>query len=376
MAALLLTVLGLPPWPRGGTLLPHDPAEPAQEPPVSRGEWLLILLILGVAAGLRLWNLGEIPVGPYIDESGRALDARALNQGLPVSGRAFVLFGTGWWGVPSFYFWLVAQSLKLFGDNLEGARVIHALAGIGTVWFTYRTGRAAWSPRVGLIAGALLAVSDLAIHASRTAGESTITLFCWTACFYWLYQALKTRRLRDFVLSGLAGGFALLGYASARLLPIFLALLALYLLLRWGGRGIKAYLPGLLALAFAAAVVYGPNLLYQATQRPEDFTVRYDSVTIFTPARQQQLFAQYGTDNWLPVLAGQFTLSYSAYDTGQERGPFYPTGQPVLPVPWAALWVLGTAYVVWRSGDARYAGLAIWLVAGLAGAAFTIDTPT
>src|SRR5205823_3212457 len=54
----------------------------------------------------------------------------------------------------------------------------------------------------------------------------------------------------------------------------------------------------------------------------------------------------------------------------------YPTGQPVLPIPWAVLWLLGTAYLVWRLGDARYAILGIWMLAALAGSALTIDTPT
>src|SRR5205814_4356513 len=194
MVVLALTFAGVRPWPRGVSLIPHDPAEPAYEPPISRYEWIALGVIIVAAVVLRLWNLGSIPAGPYIDEAGRAIDARNLNYGLPVNREQFVFFGTGWWGVPSFYFWLVAQSMKLFGDNLLGGRVIHALAGIGTVWFTYPTGRVVWSPRVGLLAGALIAVSDFAIQASRTAGESTITLFFWTACFYFLFKALKTRR--------------------------------------------------------------------------------------------------------------------------------------------------------------------------------------
>ena len=55
--------------------------------------------------------------------------------------------------------------------------------------------------------------------------------------------------------------------------------------------------------------------------------------------------------------------------------PFYPTGRPILPVPWATVWILGTAYVAWRIGDARFAILGAWLIAGLAGAALTNDTP-
>src|SRR5204863_5109408 len=94
----------------------------------------------------------------------------------PIEYSPFSIFSTDWWGVPTAYFWLVAQSMRAFGDTLAGARVVHALAGVLTVWFTYRTGRAVWSPRAGLLAAALLAVSDFAIQFSRTAGQRTVTL--------------------------------------------------------------------------------------------------------------------------------------------------------------------------------------------------------
>ena len=88
------------------------------------------------------------------------------------------------------------------------------------------------------------------------------------------------------------------------------------------------------------------------------------------------MFAQYNTHDWGVVLARQFETTYRAFDVGKERGPFYPTGEPILPVLWAALWMLGTAYLVWRAGDVRFAVLGLWLLSGLAGAALTIETPT
>jgi 4-amino-4-deoxy-L-arabinose transferase-like glycosyltransferase len=375
LAALVLTFAGVGPWPKGASLVPHDPAEPADEPPVSRAEWLAVGLILAVALVVRLWNLEMIPTGPYTDEGDRAIDARHLNRGEPVNQTTFQFFGTGWWGVPSAYFWLVAQSLKLFGDTLAGARMVHALAGIASVWFTYRLGRVAWSPRVGLVAGGLLAVSDFAIQFSRTAGESTITLFTWLLCFYYLYKALKWRRPLDFVWSGIAGGLTLYGYVSGKLLPVFMVVVALYVLLRWGWTGARRYLPGLVLLAAAAALTWAPNALF-VLAHPDTLTMRYNGVTITSPSGAVQMFAQYNTHNWLVVLAKQFEATYRAFDVGMERGPFYPTGQPILPVLWAALWVLGTAYLVWRAGDVRFAVLGIWLLSGLAGAALTNDTPT
>src|SRR5262249_2617564 len=80
--------------------------------------------------------------------------------------------------------------------------------------------------------------------------------------------------------------------------------------------------------------------------------------------------------NWGVIIAQQLGLTFRAFDVGQERGPFYPTEQPILPVAWAAVWVLGIAYLVWRAGDVRFAVLGLWVVGGLTGAALTNDTPT
>ncbi|HUS15074.1 MAG TPA: glycosyltransferase family 39 protein [Chloroflexia bacterium] len=372
LAGLVLTFVGV--RPKAGGLMPHDPAEPADDPPMTRGEWLLLGVIMLVTVAVRLWSLDTIPMGPYTDEGDRAYDARHINQGVPVVDKPFIFFGTGWWGVPNLYFWLVGRSLVVFGDSLGGARMIHALAGIATVWFTYRLGRTIWSPRAGLLAGALLAVSDFAIQFSRTAGESTTTLFTWTVCFYYLYRAIKTARPLDFVLSGIAGGLTLYGYASGKLLPVFLVPLALYLLLRWRGTGFRRYLPGLVLMALAAGLTYAPNGLYILSHLAV-LTERYNGVSIFNypDLYQQQI---YHTTNWASIIAQQFGVAYRAFDVGTERGPFYPTNQPILPVPWAALWVLGTAYMVWRAGDVRFAVLGTWLLGGLAGAALTNDTPT
>ena len=56
LVVLLLTFAGGAPWPAGAALLPHDADEPAQEPPISRGEWLIlggILLLVFVWMGVR-----------------------------------------------------------------------------------------------------------------------------------------------------------------------------------------------------------------------------------------------------------------------------------------------------------------------------------
>ncbi len=375
LGLLALTFAGVPPR-QTIQAMPSDPHEPTTEPPVTRVEWVLVGAIMLAAVLVRFVDLASVPAGPYIDELGRALVARAINVGQPIENLPFSLFGTAWWGVPNLYFWAEAQSLKLFGDTLLGARVIHALAGVGTVWFTYRLGRFAWSPRVGLIAGALVAASDFAIQFSRTAGESTILIFTWTVCFYYLYKGIKRQLPIDFVWSGIAGGLCLYSYASGKLLPLFLILLALFLIVRWGLKGAWRFVPLLALMGLAAGLTFLPHGIFLLNVKQDALTARSNGVAIWVDRNLPGIQAQYATDNLGIIVARQYAVTWSAFDIGQERGPFYRTDNPVLPVPWAALWVLGTAYILFRAGDIRYAGLAVWLLAGLAGAALTNDTPT
>ena len=149
---------------------------------------MLIGGILALALALRLVNLEYMP-GIFGDEGERGMDARAI-----VEGRPALIFGYGWWGVPNLYFYCVAWMLRLFGDNMVGDRMLSVISGVLAVWFVYRIGRLLWGPRAGLIAGALLAVSPLALQFSRLAGESTPTGALWAAGFFFLFRALRDRR--------------------------------------------------------------------------------------------------------------------------------------------------------------------------------------
>jgi hypothetical protein len=109
LTTLAGTFIGVPPRPGAVSLLPHDPGEPAAAPPLRRAEWLALIGLLLLAAALRVWNLDNLPPGMYIDEGDRALAALASSRGTMVDGGPFLFFGTGWWGVPNLYFWLVGR---------------------------------------------------------------------------------------------------------------------------------------------------------------------------------------------------------------------------------------------------------------------------
>ena len=95
--------------------------------------WWLVLLL---AAILRFYQLGQIPVSLYWDEAAMLADAKYLaSEGRDTHG--------GGWGqaiFPSYgdykmpvYIWLASASVKLFGVSAWSFRLPNALASLGTI---------------------------------------------------------------------------------------------------------------------------------------------------------------------------------------------------------------------------------------------------
>jgi 4-amino-4-deoxy-L-arabinose transferase-like glycosyltransferase len=134
---------------------------------------------------------------------------------------ARIMFAKGEWIVPTvngelytdkpiLYFWLVLIASKLAGEVSEWTvRLPAALAGIGFVLATYFTGRDFFSPRVGLIAAAVLATSMRVIWEARWAHIDMVLGFFFVLTIYFGARSLlgkdgKHEILLAYVFMGLA----------------------------------------------------------------------------------------------------------------------------------------------------------------------------
>lgn len=101
-----------------------------------RDFWLGFLGLVLLAAGLRFYRLGQIPVALYWDEVAIMVDAKSVAEtGLDMHGRPWyqVLYPSYGDYKQPVYIWLTALSFKLFGASEWALRVPSALAGVGTV---------------------------------------------------------------------------------------------------------------------------------------------------------------------------------------------------------------------------------------------------
>lgn len=184
---------------------------------------LAFLAVVLLAAVVRLAWLGTPLLTP--DEATAALPSWQFWHGgvsLPVSSPA--------------YFSLTNLFAAVLGDSDATARLIPAIAGIGTValvWFLRRL----WNASGALVTALFLAVSPLALITSRTAGGESIALFCLMLYFVagLRYSAGTTERSRRAWAAAAGVGLGL-GLTSA---PLFYTGLIPLALIWWWFAGIE-----------------------------------------------------------------------------------------------------------------------------------------
>ena len=87
-----------------------------------------LLLVLLVAAGLRLYRLSELPLGLHYDEAANGILAAEIAQ-----GAKFPVFIPSYTGKEVLFFYWAALWIKLLGATPLALRLSAALAGLATV---------------------------------------------------------------------------------------------------------------------------------------------------------------------------------------------------------------------------------------------------
>ncbi|MBI3944960.1 MAG: glycosyltransferase family 39 protein [Armatimonadetes bacterium] len=149
-----------------------------------RTAWLPLILIVMVAAALRLWHLGAQSV--WTDEGwGWAI---AIRPALEVLTRRLDF------GNPPSYYLLLGFWMRLFGDSEAMLRLPSALAGTASVVVLYLLGRDLFGQRVGLVAAALLAFSATHIELSQLARPYVVAGFLSLLGTWLFWRAVRTDR--------------------------------------------------------------------------------------------------------------------------------------------------------------------------------------
>jgi len=196
---------------------------------------------------LQKWGLPALTLFTFF----LLLGSRSLNE--PDEGRyseiAREMIETGNWLVPHLWYlphldkppltcWLVAASMKLFGQNEWAARLPVALAGISAVWAAFLLGCSIGGRRAGFWSAVILQSSLLYfVMARMLTPDILVTQFvAWAIYFFWRsWMAAKAesgKRKAEIVLWQLAGWIAIaLGFLTKGPIAIVVPLVAFVALL-------------------------------------------------------------------------------------------------------------------------------------------------
>lgn len=199
--------------------------KPAPLPPRSTFPFPWILLIIIVAAVLRMIAPTHAPAGLQVDEASNVWNAWCLGQtGVDEHGEPWPIFTTAEFGSyrsPLFLYFIIPFQ-SMFGFNLWSARLASALAGVAAVYLIYRVGRRWFSRNVGLAAAALMAIDPWHLQLARWAHEASL---CPLLVLLAVTLTTSTARRRNpwlGLIAGLITGAACYGYSAIRLfLPLY-----------------------------------------------------------------------------------------------------------------------------------------------------------
>jgi 4-amino-4-deoxy-L-arabinose transferase-like glycosyltransferase len=175
----------------------------------------------------------------------------------------------GYFDHPPLVAYLNALFCLVFGDTLLAIRLATVSCLSGAALFIYKLGAAIGDSRSAILALCLFLLTPAAnLGFSLHTIDSPLILF-WSMALYYGYRALSSGRWRDYLLTGVGLGAALLAKYTA---VLFVAFMGLFLLLT---RPRELLRPQPWLALTVALLVFSPVLVYNARHSWSSFAYQY-----------------------------------------------------------------------------------------------------
>lgn len=317
----------------------------------------MVVVLLLLAFGLRVWQLDSAPPGWRDDE---LINSLVISQKV-LDGDLAVYYPDAS-GHEALYHALNAVMLGLFGPTVPGIRLLSMFLGTLTVALTYKVGRRMFGPGVGLVAAAGLAFGFWSLMYSRIGLRHVLTpplmlgvvYFFWRAMFPVSHKPLTVSRISGFVSrirkteNGkrntdflIAAVFMALGfytYFASRGVPLILLAFVGYLLLVERQRVLRRW-RGLL-LMFGLAALLALPLVVTLQRQPESEARVAELAVPITEARQ---------GNFEPLRDYTLITLSMFHSRGDNEWLYNIPERPLFGPIGAAFFWLGVAVAVWKA---------------------------
>lgn len=354
---------------------------------------ILLILIFFLALFLRVYQLGEFPVGFHGDEASIGYNAYSLLKTAKDQNANFLPLAVDQWGDfrPAGYHYLAIIPVAILGLNELATRLPAAIFGAITIFAFYLLVKELFDKKSALLACFLLAISPWHIVTSRATSESVIALFLVIGGAYCFVKSFREKRKKLLLLAIAYFLFiaSFLFYHAARffvpLLAFFLTAFSIFILKPDGK--IKKYLLGLnIFLILALLIIFKTS---SGSIRPADIgifnwpegklvleeQIREDGSqnVIITRALHNKIVV-YGLaffDNYFQHLNGDFLFLKGGLPQRYAipwSGNFYLIEAPFL--------ILGFSLLLarfWQTKNLLLALPLFWLALGILPAALTFE---
>jgi len=308
--------------------------------------WGVIALIL-LAWSLRWVTLLEVPPGWRDDD---LIEIYTFSREILHSGPRLYFSGAS--GHEPLYHTLRAPLIAVAGINIASARWLAATCGTLAVLLTWAVGRRLFGCKVGLLAGALVAVSFWSLMYSRLAIRHIATLPSALIAIYWGWRQLQGPSPPKAAPLGIAlgTGAAVMTYYAGRLVPAML-LVALPVV-GWQRKRWKAYVLGLAGGLLLAVP------MFWAASNASGADARIDELAVPLQALWE--------GNLEPLLETTLTTLGMFHSTGDPEWLYNIPGRPVFGWLGAAFFYLGIIIALAHLKKPSSRLLLLWAATGIA----------
>lgn len=346
------------------------------------GNWLLVL-ILTIAAFLRLWQLGSVPPSLTPDEASLGYNAYSIlktgkdeyGQSLPIIFKSFGDYK------PGLYVYLTVPFVAVFGLNEWSTRLPSALAGIVAVILIYLIAKSLFRNHgsLGLAAAFVAATNPWLIYFSRGAWEANVSLLLVLAGVYFFLRSFENQKL--IILSLIFFSSTLLTYQGAKLSTVMVV--ALLLVVYWNeirqlNKKYVVYgliLGGIIALPIVSTIFNGQAgrlsvFSIFSYHRPPEEIQKYSDSYYYLFHSEPLNYLRAITGRWFNVFSGKFLFFEGDTENPIHTAPY----QGVLLLADLFFLPLGFYFFFKNKLQKEYVFVFLWLLFAPLSAAISRDT--
>lgn len=337
-----------------------------------------IFIITSIAFYLRVAYLDIVPVAVHGDEGEMGMEAlRVLGIGEPLAP-----FRVGWGPHPNLFYYLQAITIRIFGRNEIGLRILSPFFGAACVPIIFYIGKMNWGKVAGYTGAWLVTVSHFHIQYSRLGLNNIESAFFMVLFIFLILIASKNEMnnsivqanendVKDifnknqtyflYILIGLTAGIAQYFYVGSRLILLIGFPIFFYLYFQK-----KIIISQLLVVILSFLIVFSPMGVHYL-RHPNDFSTRVDTVSIFNPDNIRNKYGENTNmaSGFTKIFLTQAQKNFQFFLKEGDISDFYYAGVPGFDFITALLFWLGLGVLL--SGLMKIPNILIfiWFVFGI-----------